>query len=172
MCVCVYVDTCKYRFIWRPEGDVTASVFSSIPLQFNKEGLSPNPELHDSPSLALQLAPRIPHLPTSQMWALQSNRHIHFTFPWVLGTWSPILIHKHFTHWVTLPVSCFILLLFLHSTLSHLHGAREHTYNCAAHTQTHTKALPWILNVQHLRARWCEHLPVAELWILPNRKSS
>lgn len=34
MCVCVYMDTCMDRFIWRPEGDVTVFVFSFIPLHF------------------------------------------------------------------------------------------------------------------------------------------
>lgn len=34
MCVCVYVDICVFRFIWRPEGDVTVFVFSFIPLHF------------------------------------------------------------------------------------------------------------------------------------------
>lgn len=181
ICVCVYVDTytCVDRLIWRPEGDVTVVFFffcislHPSPLYLiHKINLSPNPEIHDLPNLALWLALRILHLPISQMWALQSNSHIHLMFPWVLGTWTPILIHKHFTHWVILPVLCFILVLFFHSTLLQLHGAGKHTHNCAAHTQTHTKARPWILNVPHLRGCWCEHLPIAELWILPNRKSS
>lgn len=52
----------------------------------HKINLSPNPEIHDLPNLALWLALRILHLPISQMWALQSNSHIHLMFPWVLGT--------------------------------------------------------------------------------------